>query len=473
MKTNKILLSLLLLFSIVAQAQVDLTNTGILKISSGSDILFINGNFTNTPAAALTNNGHLYVKQNITNEQASMTIGTGTLYINGGSAQTVNGSQIFKTWHLVSNNSAGITLNNDLSISGTHTFTAGLIITSLTPNYLIYESGSSYGGSGDSKHVNGWVKKYGSTNFTFPVGDATYERPVALESLSEASGFNVKYSTTTPNYAQVTYPLVMMDRNEYWQINKVSGGSASVHLNWDNSKMSFANWAVPDIVVAYYNGSSWINAGGTATGLAITTGDVTSNSVSSFGNFGFGSKSFPLPVNFISFSALRKSGYTELKWMVSQEVNTDHYEIQRSETGTGLTTIGSTRSLNSLSAQEYLYNDNSPFNKIVYYRILCVDKDGRTKFSKIVAVYDNSYLTNNLQVLNPSRNYITVRSKIEEHVATIMITNGAGQEILKTVMPIVAGSDNQITVPSKISAGIYLIKISGLHTNYAGKILIY
>jgi len=41
------------------------------------------------------------------------------------------------------------------------------------------------------------------------------------------------------------------------------------------------------------------------------------------------------------------------------------------------------------------------------------------------------------------------------------------------VMPIAAGSDNQITVPNKISTGVYFIKISGLHVNYSGKILIY
>ncbi len=163
----------LLLCCHLIQAQTNVTNTGTLYISTSSDILHVTGDFTNNSGSALTNNGNLYVKQNLSNSQSAMAVGTGTLYLNGTSAQTVSGSQPFKTYNFVSNNSSGITLNNNLSVSGTHTFTSGLITTSATPNYLIYETGSSYSGNGDTKHVNGWVKKSGNTNFTFPVGDNT------------------------------------------------------------------------------------------------------------------------------------------------------------------------------------------------------------------------------------------------------------------------------------------------------------
>src|SRR5438552_10873661 len=87
-------------------SQVNLTNTGTLFVKTSSDILFINGDFTNNSAAALTNNGSLYVKQNLTNNQSSMTIGTGTLILNGTSAQSINGAQVFKTYKLQTNNSS-------------------------------------------------------------------------------------------------------------------------------------------------------------------------------------------------------------------------------------------------------------------------------------------------------------------------------------------------------------------------------
>ena len=71
----------------VSFAQTNPTNTGTLKLSGTSDTIYITGDFTNTSAASLTNNGRLYVKQNLSNDQASMTVGTGRLYLNGSSAQ--------------------------------------------------------------------------------------------------------------------------------------------------------------------------------------------------------------------------------------------------------------------------------------------------------------------------------------------------------------------------------------------------
>ncbi|MBS1565685.1 MAG: hypothetical protein JST39_14950, partial [Bacteroidetes bacterium] len=166
------------------QAQSTVQNNGTLYISGASDILYITGGLTNASGAALTNNGNLYVQQTLTNGQTSMPIGTGTLYLNGTLAQSVAGTQPFRTFNFVSNNSAGITLNNDLSISGTHTFTAGLIASSATPNYLVYEAGSSYTGDGDAQHVTGWVRKNGATAFVFPVGNNSVERVIGLTGLS-------------------------------------------------------------------------------------------------------------------------------------------------------------------------------------------------------------------------------------------------------------------------------------------------
>src|SRR5689334_25416453 len=98
-------------------AQQAMNNRGNLQIHAGATLAGF-GNFTNTSTGALVNNGTLYVKGTLTNDQASMSAGSGTLHLNGNSAQAVSGSQSFKTNNLNTNNSAGITLNNNLSIAG-------------------------------------------------------------------------------------------------------------------------------------------------------------------------------------------------------------------------------------------------------------------------------------------------------------------------------------------------------------------
>jgi hypothetical protein len=471
---RKIIIGIIVVLSItMVHGQVSVYNNGIIKSTGTTDTFYINGAFTNTSSAALTNNGQFYVSGDIINDQASMTTGIGKLLLNGSSLQTISGSQVFKTNDLVTDNSSGIILNNNLSISGTHTFINGLLTTSVTPNYLIYEAGSSYTGSSDSKHVNGWVKKIGVTNFTFPVGNSSYLRPVALESLSLLSEFNVKYQAPTPFQTQLASPLKSVVANEYWTINRISGGSASVHLNWDNGKVAFPKYNLIDIRASYFNTSLWTERGGSATGNILTTGDVTSNSVSSFGDFVIGSIGYPLPLSFLSFTAQRKDNISQLKWITADEMNTDHFEVERSEDGNNFSSLARVPALNNSNTNEYDYNDAIQINGIAFYRINCVDIDGKSKLSKIAAVYDRSYLANDLRVLNPVQGSIIIRSKLDlKQPAAYTLVNNSGILVSKGVVKIQAGSDNVINLPLSLQKGIYFLRLGTGDREVVQKILI-
>jgi len=449
----------LLLLGNYSNAQQALSNSGNLQIHTGASISGF-GNFTNNSSGVLINNGSFNLKGNITNDQSAMSAGTGTLYLNGSVAQSVSGSQTLKTYDLVSDNTAGITLNNNLSVSNTHTFTNGIITSSATPNYLVYESGSAYSGSSDAKHVNGWVKKIGSTDFIFPLGNGTYLRPVAIEGLSGSSEFNARYNMPTPNVYQLQNPLLSVDVYEYWTVNKISGGSASVHLNWDNTKVTFPGYIMGDMAVSFFDGSYWTDQGGSASGNVATTGDITSNPVSSFGNFVIGSRSFPLPLNFLSFTAQRGEGYTNLKWVTAEEVNTDHFEIQRSENGVQFISLASMPTANRFTTQEYTYKDFFVFSGVAYYRIKCVDKDGKSKFSRIATVYESSWLHKPIKVLNPVDNEIIILSQADDKEATAYILyNQAGSAILKGWLKLKGGMDNTIRLFFKPAKGVYFLKL--------------
>jgi hypothetical protein len=386
MKKNSILLLLLFAAKLGMGQALATTNTGVLYISSSSDILYAGSDFTNNSSSALTNNGQLYIKGNLANNQSSMAVGTGTLYLNGASAQNVSGAQPFKTYHLNTNNSAGITLNNNLSVSGVHTFVNGVITTSATPNYLIYEAGSSYTGDADSRHVHGWVKKFGTTNFTFPVGTGTIERAAGITNLSASSEINATYRQPTNNIYNLQGPLVQVQDKEYWQIDRISGGTAQIALNWDNSKVAFPPTVVADVRVAYYNSSLWTSVGGTGTGNMYTTGSVTSNAVNAFGPFTFGFVSIPLPLDFINFTADRKDNYTRLNWTTAHEQNTDHFIVERSNDAVQFYDVTQVASRKSVNNESYSSNDYTAIGNVAYYRIRSVDIDGKEKLSAIISV---------------------------------------------------------------------------------------
>lgn len=450
------------LAALFAHAQVDLYNTGTLYISTGADTLHINGNLTNTSTAALSNNGKIYVKQNLVNDQASMSAGTGALYLNGTAAQTVSGTQIFKTYNLFTNNTTGITLNNDLSVAGTHTFSAGMINTSATPNYMIYEAGSSYTGSADDRHVIGWVKKTGNTDFIFPVGNNLYQRTIALINLTASGQFNVKYNRgITPNYTSRFDPLVIVDSSEYWTINKVIGAAAMVAMNWDNSKVPFPNIQVSSVRVANYDGSVfWRSIGGTGSGSALTTGNVTSNSVSVFNNnFTFGSVSYVLPLNIISFTAQRMTAYTRLNWTIGNEMNVVRYELQRSDDGTNFYTIAVRSAYNRNNTEMYSYDDNSILQGTVFYRLKINKTSNQVNYSHLVVVRENS--SKNFYVItNPVNTSIEIHADATVNgIYSYTISNMDGQVMQSGMLDIKYAGIQSIKLNTVFAPGAYILDV--------------
>jgi hypothetical protein len=474
MKKNKLILTVISLAAAgCLQAQVDLQNTGTLFISGGSDILYINGAFTNASGAALTNNGNLYVIQNLINNQSAVAIGTGTLYLNGSSAQTLSGSQQFRTFNFVSNNSSGITLSNDLSVSGAHTFTAGMITTSATPNYLVYEAGASYTGDGDAQHVNGWVRKTGATDFTFPVGNASVERAIGLTSISASSTFNANYAGATTNASNVASPLITVDANEYWVINRVSGGNAQVAMNWDNSKIAFPGYVLSDIKVANYIAGNWTSVGGTASGNVTTTGTISSPVVSAFGSFTFGTTSFLLPVQLLDFSATHRSGYNLVSWTTSDEINVKNYDIQRSDNGNDFYTAGIVAARNMAQAQQYQFTDYTAMKEVAYYRLRSIDNDGKFKTSKVVTVYDKTTQGSYFALNNPVHNAITLTAGSNHTGAyNYSITAVNGQVMQQGHLSMSNGGVYNIPLQSTIVPGVYVFETKSAGFSYSQKILV-
>lgn len=454
--------------------QTAVTNTGILYVSNSSDILYAGSDFTNNAGAALTNKGQFHVGGNLTNNEVGMAVGTGTLYLNGSLAQAVNGGQAFRTLNFVSNNASGITLNNNLNISGFHTFITGIIATSATPNYLVYEAGSSYMGDGDAAHVSGWVKKFGATNFVFPVGNGTVERTVAISNLSASSEFNARYLANTPNPNLMQIPLRSIDPYEYWPLTRTSGGTAQVTLNWDRSKVYFPNYILPDLAVAGWSGALWVDNGGTAVGNAATTGTITSNVVSTFNMFTFGSKSYVLPLSLTSFTANKKDNNVLVEWTTEKESNLGHFVVERSDNGTSFYAIGRVNGRNTGATESYLYTDNKPVQNIAYYRLRLIDLDGKESLSRIATVISSQGNDKLVLVNNPAHIKITLLAtgtlSGEFNYQLILIS---GQVVKSGKLPIQNGGYYDINLDGNVKPGTYSLKLVDNKQAFYFKVLVF
>lgn len=106
--------------------------------------------------------------------------------------------------------------------------------------------------------------------------------------------------------------------------------------------------------------------------------DVNNNFGFDFGN---------LPVTLLSFDAKPVDDVVELSWSTATEINSSHYEVERSsdgKTSEWLMTVSSSGTV--MTRSDYEATDDNPLPGVSYYRLKQVDTDGSYKYSSWVRV---------------------------------------------------------------------------------------
>ena len=157
-----------------------------------------------------------------------------------------------------------------------------------------------------------------------------------------------------------------------------------------------------------------------------------------------------LPVTMLNFKCYRLNEIqTKLEWQTASEINTSHFNIQRSTDGKNFATIGN---VNAKGASSYNYNDNNlPVAKgNLYYRLQIVDKDGAISYSE---VRELSIVNCQLSIApNPAKSFVTVTGNNIKKVILLDLTG-------RTVFTKEVSNTNTIKLSvNNLSKGIYLVK---------------
>jgi hypothetical protein len=447
-------------FSSLAQSAfvLDLTNEGQFTIKSGTTVTVIGG-FQNGGAANLLNNGDLAIRKDITNHQSGITPGTGRLILNGTEQQTIFGTQAFRTYHLSSDNAAGVYLSNDLVVYGVHSFVSGLITTPSNGQFLVYETGATYTGAQDNAHVYGWVKKNGTADFIFPVGNDRFLRPVSLSNLSQSTLFAVRHNGPTPNHTQVAAPVIAVNANEYWQIERTGGGRADITLNWDQSKIPMPFYYMADIRGTINRTNIWNAVGAGATGNVFTTGSIVLASQNQFGSFALGTIGYLVPLKYLLFKGERRTGYTRLNWETLYETTSEWHEVERSNDGVRFRKIGTVAAVNGMGVHQYVYNDATALQGRAWYRIRTIDRSGTASYSSIISVTENS--GNDIVIVNnPVEDVIVLLPGAQISGSyNYQLVAANGQLIQQGRIQLSAGGTTPIRIEQNVSKGIYVLEI--------------
>ncbi|RYZ30644.1 MAG: hypothetical protein EOP49_39715, partial [Sphingobacteriales bacterium] len=244
----------------------------------------------------------------------------------------------------------------------------------------------------NSCFIKGKLEKQGLNNasFLFPVGDAGARRWLQLHNAT--GNLVVEYIRSDPRKVSpdLGAGIAHISSMEYWNIS--SNGptaSASVELSFDNVN-SGGITDLNQLRVASFNGSSWDDAGNSATtGSAGAGGSVKSEvrqwSPAQSTLFSLASSSAtqnPLPIKFESFRAFIQGKQVRLEWQ-AEVTEPGSFHIQRSSDGLNFERISLVEALPG--SRFYTYTDHVLTTQPQYYRVSLANDNNTGVASRIVS----------------------------------------------------------------------------------------
>ncbi len=126
----------------------------------------------------------------------------------------------------------------------------------------------------------------------------------------------------------------------------------------------------------------------------------------------------PLPVNFVKFTAEKQNEDVLLRWQVNNEINNDFYLVEQSLDGRTYTQIGKVNAASG-NVNTYSFVHTRPaLDKINYYRLKQVDKDGQFTYSAVRLIKFNG---KSIMVIspNPAQDYVRVYAEQNMNIHVI------------------------------------------------------
>jgi hypothetical protein len=175
-----------------------------------------------------------------------------------------------------------------------------------------------------------------------------------------------------------------------WDISEdvIGGSNATLTPTWNAASAGTGDEAPAfdrkaATVIGHYNGNYWEETAATVAGTNPYT--ATASGFTSFSPFIVGNI-HAVPLTLLSFNASNNAGFVKLSWSTENEINTSHFDIERSADGRSFSSIGNVNSNNSDLSNVYAFNDPAIVNNVAYYRLKMVDRDGKFKYSTVIAI---------------------------------------------------------------------------------------
>ncbi len=223
-------------------------------------------------------------------------VGTGaSIVFSSNVNQTINGnftgSNTLNSIEI--DNVNGVNLSGNVAIDDQLNLTTGAVTTGSNTFTLGLSATISPASGSTSSYINGGLTKVltGSSDFTYPVGkngQLGVAQLIGVTGYSGAGNWSVEYFASSPSsYNNYTSPINYVSHVEYWSVQGPAGGDATMKIILDGSSdVANAISSLADLRFVGWNGSNWVQVGGTptVTGTA-TSGTITTGSLIDFDTY--------------------------------------------------------------------------------------------------------------------------------------------------------------------------------------------
>jgi hypothetical protein len=309
-----------------------------------------------------------------------------------------------------------------------------------------------------------------NTDLSIPLGQDTIWAPLAISNVANADNstkitgqyFNASYATLNTDGT-----FDHLSGREYWNLS-ISGTTPTldVSLFWKDACYSdiqnVSGGVGQDLFICRYNSAAgkWgllnnstidPSSSNCFPNSPLRTGKISATGVSSFGAFTFASQNNKnaLPVELINFKAkCIARNKTELEWTTASEVNSNHFQIEKSHDGMFFERIAEVPALGT-SEKPNIYNftDMSFRTKSSYYKLVEIDNNGNTRRLAIV-----SLLERNEQIVNVFPNPISKGDYLN------IILPELTSELAIHIMDSMGKVCYQQGLTSDVTSGVYMFK---------------
>lgn len=378
----------------------------------------------------------------------------------------------------------------EMTFFGDHNFATGgggtqpgVINTIRTTSFGILNfapSANTASGADDTNYVDGYVRKYGTKNFIFPVGDNRNLGPFA----ASGDGTMGAYYHVDPTSAVTSmlrsgnYPvlpsggpfpsdtfeatLAKVSTVEYWDID--GSNATPLTLTWDAGSdiSTLTTSQLTNLTITGWNGTRWVAIPSTVDvtsvlgGVsALSAGSITTNAAitpNTYTAYTFASRVTPLPVTLTAFTVRAEGVIAWLQWSTAKETNSDRFEIERSLNGKSWEKLGEVLShRESKILERYEFWDRNPKNGNNLYRLRMVDSDETFAYSAI----RNQYFGRGNEVTvypNPASDVLFVSDHAS--LAGLRIINMKGQTLYKST-----GKVERVVSLANLPKGLLIVQL--------------